>query len=568
MSSLSVAGLASGFDWKSLVEQLGEIERAPQQLLRTEQTQIQERNNAFGAVKTQLGVLRNRITTLKDPDFFDSRTATSSDTTKGTVTASAGAPVGRYAFAISQLATTSAQTGSANAGKRLAETDDVSSLTLSAAGFSTAVTAGTITVNGKQVTLATSDTLQGVFDKISTATGGTVTGSYSAATDKITLSSSSAIVLGSATDSSNFLQVAKLNGNNATSIASDAELGGIRLGATLASANFGTALTGGTAGQFKINGVTLSYDTSKDTVADVLDRINASTAGVQASYDAANDRFQLVNKSTGSVGIALEDVSGSNFLAASGLLSGSLSLGKNLQYSINGGGTLTSQSNTIREASSGLSGIEVTALAESSFSVTVAADTAKIRSAITSLVEAYNATQSSVNSRTASTTDSKGKVTAGVLSGDAEATGLTSRLRGLANTTISGLSGTISRLEALGITSNGYDDSLSTSDLSALDDALRDNPSSVKDFFTNATNGLAVQFDNYLESVIGDDGSLTTHQTTLTKQSKAIDTQILESESQVMREMERLTATFVAMEQAQAKSQQQLQYLLQSFGSS
>ena len=38
---------------------------------------------------------------------------------------------------------------------------------------SVAVT-GTFTVNGKQITLATSDTLQAVFDKISTATGGAV----------------------------------------------------------------------------------------------------------------------------------------------------------------------------------------------------------------------------------------------------------------------------------------------------------------------------------------------------------------------------------------------------------
>jgi flagellar hook-associated protein 2 len=567
MSSLSVAGLASGFDWKSLVEQLGDIERAPQRLLLAEQTKIQERNNSFGSVKTQLGVLRNRVDVLKDPNLFDSRTATSSDSTKGTVTASPGAPVGRYTFAISQLATTSAHAGAAGAGKRLSETDDVSALTLESAGFSSAVSAGTFTVNGKQVTVATSDTLGALFDKISTATGGAVTGSYSAATDRISLTSSSAIVLGSATDSSNFLQVAKLNGNNATSITSDNDLGGIRMTGTLASANFTTPLTGGTAGQFKINGVTIGYDTTKDGVAALLDRINASGAGVQASYDAVADRFTLSNKNTGSTGIALEDVEGSNFLAASGLLAGSLTLGKNLQYSINGGGTLTSQSNTIREASSGLAGLDVTALSESSFTVNVAVDTAKIRSAITGFVEAYNSTQSGISARTASTTDNKGKVTAGILSGDAEATGLTSRLRGMANATFTGLTGSISRLESLGISSNGYDDALSTTDLSNLDAALRDNPASVKEFFAS-DSGFATQFDTYLESVIGDEGSLTAHQEILTKQSLAIDTQVVEAEQLVLREMERLTNSFVAMEQAQAKSQQQLQYLLQSFGSS
>lgn len=566
MSGLSVSGLASGFDWKTLVEQLGDIERAPQRLLRVEQSRIQERNNSFGAVKTQLGVLRNRITDLKSASLFDSRKATSSDTAKGTVSAAAGAPVGRFAFTVSQLATTSVHTGTSNAGKRLSETDDVAALNLESAGFTTAVTAGTFTVNGKQVTVATTDTLGAVFDKISTATGGTVTAAYSSGTDKISLTSSSPIVLGSATDSSNFLQVAKLNSNNAASLSSDGELGGIRMTGTLANANFATAITGGSTGQFKINGVTIDYDTAEDGVADVINRINASSAGVQASYDPVSDRFRLTNKNTGSVGMALEDVAGSNFLAASGLLGGSLVLGDNLQYSINGGGTLTSQSNTIREASSGLAGLEVTALAKDSFTVTVESDTAKIRSAITGFVEAYNATQSNISSRTASTTDSKGKVTAGALTGDAEATTLMTRLRNLANGSIGGLSGTFSRLESLGIKSNGYDDALSTADLTDLEDALRDNPASVKEFFTNESLGLAVQFDDYLESVIGDDGSLTSHQSTLTKQSAAIDTQILEAEKLVQREMERLTATFVAMEQAQSKSQQQLQYLLQTFG--
>ncbi|MFO1511611.1 MAG: hypothetical protein U1F83_01645 [Verrucomicrobiota bacterium] len=70
-----------------------------------------------------------------------------------------------------------------------------------------------ITVNGKQITINASDTLQTVFNNIQAATGGNVTGSYDSATDSITLSSASPIVVGSATDTSNFLQVARLNNN-------------------------------------------------------------------------------------------------------------------------------------------------------------------------------------------------------------------------------------------------------------------------------------------------------------------------------------------------------------------
>lgn len=574
--STAIAGIASGFDWQSLVDQLAEVERAPQATLLAEQTKIQERNNSFGALATQLGVLRNRVTALKDPTLYDSRTAASSNSTLGTASVSAGATVGKYTFAISQLATETNYTGTIGVGKRLNESSDVSSLSLSSAGFAAAVTAGTFTVNGKQVTVESADTLGGVFDKIAAATGN-VTASYDEATDKITLASSdeSKIVLGSATDTSNFLQVAKLYSNNNKSISSGSELGSVKLSGALSSANFSTAVTGDTAGEFEVNGVSIEYDTTSDSVADVLNRINSSTAGVVASYDSVNDRFSLTNKSTGSIGVALEDKTG-NFLKATGLLNssekmgGTLTLGDNLQYTVNGGGQLTSQSNTITAASSGLTGLSVTALTEAttdnpSFTVTVGADTAKIKSAITGFVSAYNATQAMISSSTASSTNSTGKVTAGLLADDPEATNLSSALRALANSTISGLSGSITRLDKLGIASNGYDDNLATSDLSNLDTALTDNLASIKDFFTNETSGMAVKFDSFLESTIGEEGSMTAHQSTLTKQAAAIDPQIADMEKLVQTEIERLTLSFVAMEQAQAQNNSMLAYLNKTF---
>ena len=114
--------------------------------------------------------------------------------------------------------------------------DNSPSQFLSDAAFGTAVTAGTLTVNGEQVTIATDDTLQEVFDKISTTTSGAVTGAYDNATDKVTLSSASPIVLGSATDTSNFFAAAKLYNNGTGSVASSFALGVVRTSATLEDA--------------------------------------------------------------------------------------------------------------------------------------------------------------------------------------------------------------------------------------------------------------------------------------------------------------------------------------------
>jgi flagellar hook-associated protein 2 len=571
-ASLAISGLASGFDWQSLVSQLVEVERAPETRLQSQQSIILQQNNALGSIKTELSVLQNAVALLKDPSFFDSRTAASSDATLASATAAAGTAMGTYSFNVSQLATAAALQGTTGVGAALNASNDVSGLTLSSAGFASAVTAGAFTVNGKQITVATSDTLQGVFDKISAATGGAVTASYSASgtnADKITLSSTSEIVLGSATDTSNFLQVAKLGNNGTGTVTSTGSLGAVKTGGALSQANFTASVSdgGGGAGAFLINGVTINFSASSDSVANVISRINDSAAGVVASYDSTNNRFTLTDKSTGDIGISVQDVTG-NFLAATGLAGGTLVHGKNLLYTVNGGPQLSSQSNTITDSNSGFTGLSVTALAKGSFNVIVGSDSSKIKTAITNLVTEYNKVQSVINTQTASTTDSTGKVTAGLLAGDQDTESLTSTLRDLLNGAFSGASGVGVRLDSLGFVSNGTNDSLSMTDLSGLDSALTTNLSGLKDLFTNSSNGLAVKLNSFLDGTIGANGSLVAHQTNLTKQSTDIDTQIGNMEKQVLVYQQALTAEFVAMETAQAKINQQLQYLQKAFFSS
>ncbi len=566
MADLSISGLASGFDWKTVVDQLTQVARAPQQRLRGEQNKILQRNNAYSSIQTQLSVLSSRVKTLKEPTLFGARQTQVGDSTIATATATADTALGTYDFNFTQLATAAARRGTANAGASLHSSNNVSGLVLSDAAFATPVTAGTFTVNNQQISLATSDSLQDVFDRISTATGGAVTAAYDNATDKITLSSASTIVLGSATDTSNFLSSAQLSNNDTGSVTSRNNLGVVKQSGALSSANLATAINDGGAGNgsFKINGVALSFNASTDSVADVLKRINDSTAGVTATYDSINDRFSLTNKTTGDLGIALEDVTG-NFLAATGLSGGSLERGKDLFYTINGGGKLVSHSNTITSESSGLAGLSVTALKESTTKVTVGTDTSTIKKAVTDFIAEYNRAQSLIDSNTASTTDAKGKVTAGTLAGESDAFNIAAALRSRVNAQ-GEAAGTIKFLDDLGITSNGTDNTISLADSTKLDSALATNLTAVKDFFTNTTTGLASRLNTYLDQVNGDDGFLKTKQANLTKQSAAIDTQVTDMERLVLANKERLTTSFIAMETAQSSINQQLQFLQKRFG--
>ena len=567
MADLGISGLASGFDWRSLVDQLTEVERAPQTLLRRQQASLSSINTAYGTVKNYLSALQTKVDALTETDLFNRRAATSTDEDVATATADASTPLGKYTFAISQLATTSVQQGSADAGLALNATNDVSGLVLSNAAFATPVTAGTFTVNGKQVTVATTDTLQAVFAAISTATSGAVTASYDAGTDKITLAGAGAITLGSAVDTSNFLTAAKLHNNGTGTIGSSHSLGTVKTSGALASANFATPVTdgGSGAGAFKINGVTINFNATTESLSTVLARINDSAAGVTATYDGVNDRFLLTNKTTGDLGVALEDVTG-NFLAATKLSTGSLARGDNLEYTINGGGTLISSSNTITSASSGLSGLTISALDTGTVDLEVKSDTASIRTAVTEFVAAYNQVQSFLDTSTASTTDAKGKVTAGVLAGQSDANDVATRLRRLAVTPVTGLSTTLTKLADLGISTSADNNQLTLSDEESLDTALAEKLSGVQELFTHSSTGLAAQLATYLEAAVGEDGSLLERQETLTKQTTDIDDQVTDLERMVQANRASLINSFIAMERAQSNINQQLQFLKQRFG--
>lgn len=564
---LSLSGLASGFDWKTLVEQLAQAERSPQTALRNEQNKLYQRNNAYGSIKTEMSVLQSRVAKLADASIYDSRTSSTSDATVAGATAGTGTPNGSYVFNITQLATAAKRQGAGNAGKALSATSDVSAVTLGSAGFSTAITAGTLTVNGKQVTLDAADTLQQAFDKIATATGNTVAGSYDPTSDKISLTSSSGpVVLGSATDTSNFLQTAKLYNNGTGSVTSANALGGVKLTGTLTDANLATTLTdgGSGAGEFKINGVSISFNTSTESMAAVMTRINNSTAGVTASYDSVNDRFVLTNKGTGDMDISLSDVTG-NFLAATGLSGSTLTRGKNATYTINGGDTLVSQSNTISDASSGITGLSVSALKEGTTTVNVGNDATKIKAAVTDFIAAYNSVQSLIDTQTASTTDAKGVVTAGILASDGDANDISATLRRTVFSQVSGLSGTLKHLADLGIQTSGNDNSLTLSDSTKLDDALANNLNSVKELFSDTSHGIATNLASYLERSIGDNGTIISKQDGLTKQVSSIDTQIADMEKLVQADRTRMLASFAAMETAQQRIAEQLSYLTKNF---
>jgi flagellar hook-associated protein 2 len=267
----------------------------------------------------------------------------------------------------------------------------------------TAVTAGTFTVNGVSISVdPNADTLTDVLNRIQTATGVTATlvNDAEGRPNKVRLTGGSAVTLGAGGDTSNFLTSMNLIASPAgTTRESTLNLGVTQTGALLGAANLRTAFSE-TAGSFKINGVEITYDTTRDSLNTVLSRINGSSAGVTATYDGASDRVSIAAKTTGSTSIQFQDVTG-NFLDVIGVRTATQTLGKNAQYQVDtGAGNVTyySNSNTVTNA---LPGVTFTLLREGAQqdTVTVGADVEGAASRVRELVSQFNSTLEFVRSK-------------------------------------------------------------------------------------------------------------------------------------------------------------------------
>lgn len=535
------------------------VAHSPADRLATEKSRNTQKVNLLTEFGTKLTALQDSTTALGASGVFSARTAVS---TAGASTWSSSAAtstaIGSYKIAVSQLATAAHRDGATNIGSALSATSDVSALTLANLPIGSAVTAGTFSVNGVKVTVALTDSLASVLTAISAATAGAVTGAYNPATDKITLTGSGEVVLGAANDTSNFLAALKLSNNGTGSVSSSGALGTVKTGATLASANLTTAITavdGTGAGSFALNGVSIAFNVNTDTLSGLVTRINQSGAGVTAHYDASTDRVSLTNTSTGDIGIGVSETAG-GLLGALGLITGAtLVHGTDAQFTVNGGATLNSLSNTLDATAHGVTGLAVTVNSLTTDTIQVASDNTGMRTRIEDFVTRFNTVQSFIESATKVTKDSKGKVTAAVLADNREVQAWGTALRSAAFAAVPGLSGSITRLETLGIDFKSGTNELEIKDSAKLDAALRSNSTEVEAFFDTATTGFAAVITSLTAKGTT---QRTTQQTNLNNSNTSLDSQIADIERRLEQQRTVMESAFINMEMAQStlKSQQ------------
>ena len=572
MPSLQLSGLASGLDWKSLVDSLMQLERVPVNRLEAERTTQSRRLSALEGVRSRLQDLQSSITTLRTPALASGRSVTlASGNSSWSATASAGASTGTRTIEVTSLATAARRESTRALGSPLSTSSDLSGVTVATLPTATAVTEGFFTINGQAIPVAGTDSLQQVLDRIGAATGGAVQAGYDPTTDRVTLSSTSTLALGAANDTSNLLTALQLSHSSALTASSTTALGRVALQAPLASARIAEAVTavdGAGAGSFQINGVTVTYNLNTDSLATILGRINATTAGVTADYDATTDRVRLRNNVTGDLGVHVSESSG-GLMGALGLVSdSSLTRGTPARFTVDGGAERTSPSNTLDANSHGHAGLTLTVRSTGRETLTVGSDPAPLRSAIDSFIERYNGAQTFLEEQT-KVTVSDGKVTSAVLSGNREVQVWAQSLRSAAFAATDAPAGRLRRLEDLGIDFAAGKSVLTIKDPARLDAALRDRPAEVDALLRNATTGFATRLDTVLKATLGNGGSsgaLAAQTGQINRSTAGIADQISSLERRLAQRRSQLEASFIAMETAQSRLQQMQSQLTRAFG--
>lgn len=492
---ISMAGLVSGLDTKSMIQQLIDAQKGPLNIMQGKVALQKQEVSAIGDVSTRLTNLLTQIQSFSSSTYLLGRsTMVSPGGTTQTVSATADstAAVGSFKVTVDTLATATSLVSGAPIGAGVAAAGTPLS---QASVLGTAVTSGTITVDGVAVNIDATKDLTYNIGQIQAANPNLTVSvvpdaaGHPANRLQVTDRTGAPVLLGAGADTSNFLTAAKLLASTGGSTrTSTGDVGGAQTGGPLVQANLGTAING--TGTFKINGVEIAYDASADSLSTVLSKINNSTAGVVASYDPTSDAITVVSKTTGSTSISLQDETG-NFLAATGLLNATQNLGKNAKYEVDPGtGTATTYYNTSNTVTNALPGVTLTLLSQgtSADTVSVNQDVNGAVQHVKDLVSQFNSTLDFLRQSTA--VDASNQANEGPLSGNYQVQAIGDQLRQIMTSTIQGSTSTgITMPSDVGLSFGAVGSTVgSTNDL-VLDEtklraALQSNPAGVSNLFS------------------------------------------------------------------------------------
>ncbi len=474
--TISFSGIASSIDTDSIVEQLVTLASTTKTKLETKKSNLQEEQTAVKQVTALVTALRSSVTSLQQVSAFTSCSATSSNTDAATASANTGATAGTHTLKVTQLA----------------KADTFGSATKSSKSDALGVS-GQFLVNGVAITVTSDDTLTSLAEKINDADADVTanivmpsSGQYrmvltsdNTGADQLSLSE-----VGSGTILTSTLGF--LSSGSAT--AAHAITGGYASdGFSSSSTSIATMLgiTSPASGTVQINGTDVSIDLGTDTLSSLATKIQAAT-GLTTTVSS------VTNESTGATEQRIEIAGATSFTDSSNILANlgfvqrsvasdaNLIEGQNAKFVLDGV-SMERSSNTISDAIENVTLYLQDDTDTPTTKITVAADTSGVETAINNMVSAYNNLVNGIANYDYYDSESE---SSGVLFGNYTISSMMDDIANSITGEVSGLSGGITSIAAIGITLD--EEGLLSVDSTELEAALSDNLTSVKNLFQSS----------------------------------------------------------------------------------
>ena len=457
---------------ENLIQQYMAIESRPVTDLQTRKSDLTIRRAMYSDLANYLESVFNHAEDLADTEddsIFNTINVSSSNSSIISATSSAGAALGTYQFRVRQLATATGvkSTADLNTAKSTSSTSQVvagsdtldTSQTWEEAGFDT-VPDGSVTINGKEFTLADYDTVDEFMDAVNEDEDASATIYYDSTRDKFFIendSTSGDLSLSETPESVGFLSEINISEG-----VYDTNNSGLQTDVYLYQTNFDSEVDENDSGSFKINGSTITWDADDDTLNDIISSINNSDAGVTVFYDDTLDKLIMTANESGSEEIELEDVSGTFLMNTLKFSGASQTTGQDALFTINSTSAddeITKSSNTFT-----INGITYTlkdvTVENDSYSdagttyvtVTTSKNASALQAKINAFLGSLNTAFSYIKAKSAVNTDT---YTRGALAGETAYTTLKNALMGILLDQVDGLDeDKPSTLAEIGITVN------------------------------------------------------------------------------------------------------------------
>jgi len=228
---------------------------------------------------------------------------------------------------------------------------------------------------------------------------------------------------------------------------------------------------------------------------------DASNPGVMATVinDGTNYRLIISGDDTGATNTITIDAgttldgTGSTVDFSSASFSDTANIAADAVFTVDGL-EITRSSNAVSDV---INGVTLNLKKVDSTTLTVSADNESIKEQIEAFVTAYNDVNTFITSNSTYDTDSE---EGGIFVGEGTTRNIQNNLRRMVTSSVSGLSGSLSILAEIGITTNYKTGNLEINS-TTLDTKLGTNLDDIADLFKDSTNGISVQLSSYISDI-------------------------------------------------------------------